>query len=301
MNTTGIQTNAAAHAAGLRRLQWRVRHAADSALSGAYRSTFRGRGREFDQVVKYEYGDDVRDIDWNVTARRGEPFRKQFVEEREVSVVIVFEDSPSLRFGSTGRTKRDALLEMAALICLLSAQNQDRCAVVHVTPRHCNLPRPAVRRQAILHQAATLMGSPAPPMQAGLFTPIPWHRINHAYPRHSLLLWLGDHPARPRPQGWPALTRRFQTIGCRIDDPWDLALPDCTSLHVYDPVFACTTTLYPRSSAQRQAHARWRKEREESFRAHFPDPTSRLCFLTTEDPLTALTAFFRRRENLARH
>src|SRR5215212_10532756 len=84
----------------LRQLEWRVRHAVENVLSGEYRSAFRGRGMEFDQVVKYEFGDDVRDIDWNVTARLGEPYRKKFVEEREVTLLLVFEDSPSLGFGS---------------------------------------------------------------------------------------------------------------------------------------------------------------------------------------------------------
>src|SRR5215216_7459334 len=95
----------------LRQLEWRVRHAVENVLSGEYRSAFRGRGMEFDQVVKYEFGDDVRDIDWNVTARLGEPYRKKFVEEREVTLLLVFEDSLSLQFGSGKRTKRDALFE----------------------------------------------------------------------------------------------------------------------------------------------------------------------------------------------
>src|SRR6195952_6131645 len=84
----------------LRQLEWRVRHAVENVLSGEYRSTFRGRGMEFDQVVKYEFGDDVRDIDWNVTARLGEAYRKKFVEERELMIIIVFEDTLSLQFGS---------------------------------------------------------------------------------------------------------------------------------------------------------------------------------------------------------
>ena len=96
----------------LRKLEWRVRHVADTSLGGEYRSAFRGRGREFDQVVRYEWGDDVRDIDWNVTARLGEPYRKKFVEERELTVVLLFEDSLSLQFGSGSKTKRDTLLEV---------------------------------------------------------------------------------------------------------------------------------------------------------------------------------------------
>src|SRR5476649_3059302 len=100
----------------LRRLEWRVRHAVENVLSGEYRSAFRGRGMEFDQVVKYEFGDDIRDIDWNVTARLGEPYRKKFIEERELTVILVIEDSLSLQFGYGARTKREALFELAALV-----------------------------------------------------------------------------------------------------------------------------------------------------------------------------------------
>src|SRR3954468_20143348 len=100
----------------LRQLEWRVRHAVENMLSGEYRSIFRGRGMEFDQVVRYEFGDDIRDIDWNVTARLGEPFRKKFVEERELAGFLFVEGSLSLQFGSGARTKRDGLKELTALL-----------------------------------------------------------------------------------------------------------------------------------------------------------------------------------------
>jgi uncharacterized protein (DUF58 family) len=118
--------------ARLRRIEWSVRNAVQSMMTGEYLSVFRGRGMEFDQVVKYTFGDDIRDIDWNVTARLGEPYRKKFVEEREVSVLLVFEDDPSLQFGSAGRTRRDVLLELAALIMLIGSFNRDRIGLVHL-------------------------------------------------------------------------------------------------------------------------------------------------------------------------
>ena len=96
---------------------------------------------EFDQVVKYEYGDDVRDIDWNVTARLGEPYRKKFVEEREVTLVLLFEDTPSLQFGSGERSKREALLELSSLLMLLSAVNGDRVSLLYASPTGYDSPR----------------------------------------------------------------------------------------------------------------------------------------------------------------
>src|SRR5215510_9376038 len=115
----------------LARLEWRVRHAVANRISGDYRSVFRGRGMELDQVVKYQWGDDLRDIDWNVTARLGEPYRKRFIEERDLSVIFVFEDSPALQFGSEGRTRRETLLETAALFMLISSINRDRVGLVY--------------------------------------------------------------------------------------------------------------------------------------------------------------------------
>src|SRR3984885_14765364 len=133
----------------LRQLEWRVRHAVENVLSGEYRSAFRGRGMEFDQVVRYEFGDDVRDIDWNVTARLGEPFRKKFVEEREVTLLLVFEDSPTLLFGSGAVSKREALLELAGLVMLLGAVNGDRVGFVHALPEGPVFREPVRGRGAI--------------------------------------------------------------------------------------------------------------------------------------------------------
>ena len=160
-----IQLSSHSALALLRRMEWRVRHAVENVLSGEYRSAFRGRGMEFDQVVKYEFGDDVRDIDWNVTARLGEPYRKKFVEEREVTLLLVFEDSPSLQFGSSELSKREALLELAGLVMLLGAVNRDRVGYVYAAPGGYHLKEPVRGRGPILHAASTLLGMPAPGLQ----------------------------------------------------------------------------------------------------------------------------------------
>src|ERR1700743_1337381 len=131
---TSVAPSASAPGALLQRLEWRARNAVTTSVSGDYRSTFRGRGVEFDQVVKYEWGDDPRDIDWNVTARLGEPYRKRFIEERDLSVILVFEDSPALQFGSQGRTRRETLLQIAALLMMIGTANKDRVSLLYVSP-----------------------------------------------------------------------------------------------------------------------------------------------------------------------
>jgi uncharacterized protein (DUF58 family) len=285
--------------AALRRLEWRVRHAVETSLGGGYRSAFRGRGMEFDQVVKYAYGDDVRDIDWNVTARLGEPYRKKFIEEREVTVLLVFEDSPSLQFGSGHTTRREALLELAGLLLLLASVNRDRIGLAHLRPSGPELTPPVHGRGPIHHLAARLFGAPPPPLAADLKSQISDFKLSALgalTPRHTIVVWLSDHPARPVPEGWAAFARRHTLLGLRIDDPWDRAYPEPDSaLTAYDPLTGRLVTL-GRGHAERAAHARWREARDASFAAWFPDPFSRHVVGTDENRLESLVRFFRRRE-----
>lgn len=315
----------------LRQLEWRVRHAVANVLSGEYRSAFRGRGMEFDQVVKYEFGDDVRDIDWNVTARLGEPYRKKFVEEREVTLLVVFEDSPSLQFGSTAVSKREALLELAGLVMLLGAVNRDRVGYVHATPQGYHLREPVRGRGPILHAAASLIGSPPPglmtaavtagnpdggaahtesrhtldahqaPNESGTnATSIPWRTLARALPRHSIILWLSDFPPRTPPEGWSVLQRRFQTMGFRVDDPWERELPQQGGFAAYDPI-AQRLVPWEGSASERAAHAAWRERREQGWQSLFPDPLGRLVLCTTENRLDTLVRFFHTRMRAGHH
>lgn len=314
----------------LRRLEWRVRHAVENVLSGEYRSAFRGRGMEFDQVVKYEFGDDVRDIDWNVTARLGEPYRKKFVEEREVTLLLLFEDSPSLQFGSSSQSKREALLELAGLVMLLGAVNRDRVGYVYAAPDGYQVKEPVRGRGSILHAASTLLGAPPPSLAVGHGAPeearhvippvikagdsksqipapppasplpasdsvaVPWQLIARSAPKHSILIWLSDFPPRPAPDGWGVLRRRYQTMGFRVDDPWERALPAGETMVAYDPLARRLVTL-DGTAPQRAGHAEWAQKREAAFRDLFPDSLSRLVVSTQEERLDALVRFFHAR------
>ncbi len=291
----------AAPLAALRRLEWRVRHAVETSLGGGYRSAFRGRGMEFDQVVKYAYGDDVRDIDWNVTARLGEPYRKKFIEEREVTVLLVFEDSPSLQFGSGAATRREALLELAGLLLLLASVNRDRIGLAHLRPSGAELVPPVNGRGPIHHLAARLFAAPPPPLAAAenlksQSSKFKLSALSALAPRHTIVVWLSDHPARPLPEGWSAFARRHTVLGLRVDDPWDRAYPEnAGELTAYDPLSGRLVAL-GRGNAERAAHARWRAEREAAWSELFPDPLSRLVAGTDENRLDSLVRFFRRRE-----
>jgi uncharacterized protein (DUF58 family) len=112
--------------ARVRTIQVRTHKLVSSALAGAYRSNFRGTGIEFESVRPYEPGDDVRTIDWKVTARVGEPFIKTYVEDRTLILQLVVDTSRSMDFGSGEKSKREAAAEVCALLALVAGRNQDQ-------------------------------------------------------------------------------------------------------------------------------------------------------------------------------
>jgi uncharacterized protein (DUF58 family) len=114
----------------VKRIQFHTGRQVADVLAGAYLSVFKGRGMEFDEVRPYVPGDDVRTIDWNVTARMGEPYVKRYVEERELTVLLLVDISPSLNFGSAGRSKREAAVELSALLAFSAIHNSDKVGLL---------------------------------------------------------------------------------------------------------------------------------------------------------------------------
>jgi uncharacterized protein (DUF58 family) len=278
----------------LQRLEWRARHAVNTTVSGEYRSAFRGRGMEFDQVVRYEWGDDPRDIDWNVTARLGAPYRKRFVEERDLSVIFAFEDTPALQFGSAGRTRRETLLETLALLMLVSGINRDRVGLLYRSPTTTWFLRAHAGRASALRVASRLLAEPAPPLDGPADCELPWEFMRRFASRGSVVVWAGAFTPRALPRDWPELQHRYQLVAVRADDDWDAALPEDAQCVAYDPQGGWLTTLDGSSSAQQAAHARWRERREHHLATLFPNVDDRLLVRNTEDPLQALVAWFHR-------
>lgn len=277
----------------LSRLEWRVRNAVTNGISGDYRSVFRGRGMEFDQVVKYEWGDDPRDIDWNVTARLGELYRKRFVEERDLSVLLVFEDSPALQFGSGSRTRRETLLQVAGILLLIGTANRDRVSVLYVSPEGQWLERAPPPRD-ISRVVSRLLTQPVPALGVTSHSGVPWSFVRKIAPHRSVIPWFGPFLPSAVPEGWRDLQQRYQLIGVRADDTWDDNLPTDIRFDAYDPISHTVTTIDSTSVAERAAHQRWRDERERHLAHLFPRVADRIRIDNEKEPLDALVAYFRR-------
>jgi len=121
--------------AQVKKIEIKTRRTVDELCAGAYRSVFKGRGIEFDEVREYTQDDDVRDIDWNVTARTGSPHIKKYIEERELNVVIAVDASSSLLFGSKNKTKFEKAIEISALLTFSAIRNHDKVALLFFTDK----------------------------------------------------------------------------------------------------------------------------------------------------------------------
>ncbi len=119
----------------VRKIEIKTRGLSSNIFAGQYHSAFKGRGMAFSEVREYQFGDDVRDIDWNVTARFRRPFVKVFEEERELTVMLLIDVSGSLDFGTTQRTKREMATEMAAILAFSAIQNNDKIGVIFFSDR----------------------------------------------------------------------------------------------------------------------------------------------------------------------
>lgn len=135
----------------VRKIEIKTRGLSHNIFAGQYHSAFKGRGMSFSEVREYQYGDDVRDIDWNVTARFNKPFVKVFEEERELTVMLIVDLSDSLDFGTVKQTKRDMVTEIAATIAFAAIQNNDKIGVIFFTDRVEKFIPPQKGRKHILY------------------------------------------------------------------------------------------------------------------------------------------------------
>ena len=220
----------------VRRLHLVARRAVEDWLGGAYHSVFRGSGIAFDEIREYQPGDDVRTIDWHVTARMNLPFVKRYIEERERTMMLVVDVSPSMNFGSGERTKRQVAAEVAALFALAALEANDRVGLLLFADRVVKLVPPrkghrhALRllRDILVHgETATADGVTD---RAGAL-----HALSRILHRRTMVLLVSDFAD-------PDESRLLERIAARHDltaivphDPWEMALPDVGLVRVRDP------------------------------------------------------------------
>ena len=248
--------------AQVRRLTIRSRRAVEEVFAGAYRSAFRGTGLEFSEVREYVPGDDVRSIDWNVTARHGHPFVKRFEEERELTVVVALDLSGSLRFGSRSRTKREAAAEAGALVALAASRNRDKVGLLLFTDRiELYLP-PSKSRARSLRIVRELVAFEPKGTGTGFAPALAF--LGRVLRRRAVVFLVSDWFADSFDKELQLLARRHEIVTVEVEDPLEESIPDRGLLLARDLETGATRMVdFGVASARRE----WRSHRARRLKA----------------------------------
>ncbi len=291
----------------VRRIELRTEQLVSALAAGRYRSAFKGQGMEFDEVREYSPGDDVRVIDWNVTARAGKPYVKVFREERELTILLVVDASASMRFGAipgmSPRVKLALAAEAAAVVGVNALRNNDRLGLI-LTSDRTELHLPARKGRG---HAMRVIREVLAPTTSGRGTDLA-HALDELarVVRKRCVCFLvsdflsdGDQPQRFA-TALARAGRRHDVIGLRIADPAESDLPAGGPLVLTDPETGATGVYAGGRGAQRRYREAWTTARLQTAKT-FQAAGADLVELTTSDSaVNALMRFFRQRQRRVR-
>jgi uncharacterized protein (DUF58 family) len=280
----------------VRRIEIATNRLVDQGVAGDYHSVFKGLGMEFAEVRPYQPGDDVRTIDWNVTARMGVPFVKKYVEERDLTVFLVVDVSGSLSFGSRAILKRELAAEIAALLAFAAVRNQDRVGAALVSDRLELFLPPRRRRTHVLRLVREVLDRPAhggTDLEGGLLA------VLATLKRRAVLFVISDFLGTPCSRALKAAAARHDLILVEIVDPRDETLPEVGPVVLQDAETGRVALVNGRRLARRHAERR-RREREELSRLAKRLGVDRLELRTDRPYINTLLAFFEARKKRLR-
>jgi uncharacterized protein (DUF58 family) len=278
----------------IRKLEITTRRVVTDSLAGQYHSVFKGRGMAFSEVRQYQPGDEIRAIDWNVTARMNEAYVKVFTEERELTVMLVVDVSASKEFGTRGQSKAEIAAEVAAQIAFSAIANNDRVGLLLFSDRIEKVIPPKKGRKHVLRLISEILAFK--PEGKGTDLSLGLNFLSSVAKRKTVTFLISDFLAKSYEQGLRIVSRRHDLVPVVITDPAEEALPPVGLVDVEDPEtgerfvvdFAdpAVRSLYKGAMAER------RDERRRIFRKLQLDA---LELRAGEDHGSVLARFFRMR------
>jgi uncharacterized protein (DUF58 family) len=216
----------------IRRIQITTNRLVNESLAGEYHSVFKGRGMEFDEVREYQHGDDVRSIDWNVTSRAGRPFVKRYVEERELTVMLLVDTSASGAFGSQGKTKGEITAEISALLAFSAIKNNDRVGALLFTDQVEKFIPPRRGSTHVLRVIRELLFYK--PKHRGTNLQRALNHLNLVLDKHAVVFLISDLLDQGFEQSLKVSNRKHDVVIIQIVDPREQMLPDVGILELRD-------------------------------------------------------------------
>ena len=286
--------------AEVRRIEITTRHLVRDIMAGEYSSAFRGRGVEFSEVREYQPGDDVRSIDWNVTARLGSAYVKRYLEERELTVLFVIDASASAMFGTHLRTKHRLGVEASAVLALAAARNNDRVGALWVTDQVERFVPPRRGRRHVLRIINDLLAFE--PQHVGTDLAAGLRFADSILRRRSVVFLVSDFLATGLRPPLERLTRRHDVVALQLYDQRERELPDLGLITLFDPESQAYRLVDTGRSEIREQFGQRTEAFDRALQRDIRESGGDLVQLETgrsyADPLIA---FFRNRERAQRH
>lgn len=277
----------------LRRVEWTVIRRLDGLLQGEYRTLFRGHGMDLADIREYEPGDDVRYIDWNVSARMDTPYVRQYLEDREVTAHFLLDLSPSVDFGTINTLKRDQLVDFVAVLARLLTRHGNKIgAVLYAGKVERTIPAGSGKLQVLrlLHEVTSL-----PRLQSAPYTSVS-DLVEHALrtiKRRSLVFLVSDFFTAP---GWDralgVLARRHEVVAVRLEDPRERELPDIGMVILNDAETGESIHVDTHNAKFRKRFEAVVQNREAELRQAFSRSGVDVLTLSTEEDLVGAVLRF---------
>ena len=279
----------------VRKIEIKTRGLSQNIFAGQYHSAFKGRGMAFSEVREYQFGDDVRDIDWNVTARFHHPYVKVFEEERELTVMLLVDVSGSLDFGTSRQMKRDMATEIAATIAFSAIQNNDKIGVVFFSDRIEKYIPPKEGRRHILYIIREMLNFE--PQSRKTDVAMATAFLTRVMKRRCTSFVISDFYDRGDfSREMEIANRKHDVIAIQVYDPRARMLPDVGLIRVRDAETGHEMLIDTSSASLRRAHTRYWMEREAALRQTFSRSRVDWTAVATDEDFTrALMLLFKQR------
>lgn len=270
----------------------------DEQLSGDYHSTFKGQGVEFEEVRPYVVGDDVRSIDWNVTARTGAPFVKRFKEERELTVLFMIDVSGSQSYGSSGRSKAELAAEVSSLLALTAIKNQDKIGLVLFSERIVKYLPARKGRDSVMRLVREILAAEDKAEGRTDFSEA-LKFLNTVQKRRAVVFFVSDFLTSQTSQTFNLLksaARRHDLIAVSVSDPAERELPNVGLVEMEDPETGELVLVDTASKAVRESFAATSRAHREELRRFFLKSGIDTMELDTAEPyIDQVRMLFKRR------
>ena len=279
----------------VRKIEIKTRGLSSNIFAGQYHSAFKGRGMAFSEVREYQYGDDVRDIDWNVTARFNKPYVKVFEEERELTVMLLVDMSSSLDFGTSGMYKKDMVAEIAATLAFAAIQNNDKIGAIFFTDRIEKFIPPQKGRKHILYIIRELLGFEPESRNTDLTIPLQY--LTNAIKKRCTTFLLSDFiDERDFKSALTIANRKHDVVAIQVYDKRVEELPDVGLMKMVDAESSKDMYIDTSSRKVRALHHKWWVEHQQLLHDVFSKSgVDSISVRTDQDYVKSLMNLFAKR------